>query len=327
MSDNRHLDPENFAEALSLGVPFEHPIPGDPRLSVFINPSRRQIGLRAPRASREGKIETGLPHLWCRSVQIAGKQYVEVVIDEPKMFPEGYAVLCLVADRIQLLGDGVSSAITDTIRSIGKLLGGRSALTPERELGLFGELVTLRTLIDRLGPVEAVSGWLGPTAAEHDFSLRELDLEAKSTLSETRTHWIPNLTQLVPTVGRPLWMISHQFTTAGARQGKTLAELITETRAMLNGATLIKFNSRLLLSGWNRVPEQGGERRFRARTPPLLYAVDDAFPRLIPAILASAGIDLSSIAEVRYRIDLSSVPYSRHAPPFLKSALDSEGAI
>ncbi|PDP89096.1 hypothetical protein CQJ94_05010 [Glycomyces fuscus] len=327
MNDNRHLDPENFAEAVSLDVPFEHPIMGDPKLSVFISPGRRQIGLRVPRASREGKIETGLPHLWCRSVLLAGKQYVEVVIDAPKMFAEGYMVLCLIADRIQISGHSVSSAITDTVRSIGKLLGGRSVLTPERELGLFGELVTLRALIGRISPVEAMDGWLGPTAEEHDFSLRELDLEAKSTLSETRAHWIPNITQLVPTMGKPLWMISHQFTIAGANQGKSLTDLITETRATLNGALLTKFNCRLMSAGWSEVSEKEGQRRFRSRTPPLLYAVDDTFPRLTPATLASAGVNTSSITEVRYRIDLSAVPHSGHAPPFLKSALDSGGII
>jgi hypothetical protein len=327
VSDNRHLDPENFAEALSLGVPFEHPIVGYPRLSIFINPSRREIGLRAPRASREGKIETGLTHVRCRSVLLAGRQHIEVVVDNPDMFAEGYAVLCLVADRIQLAGRSVSAAVTETIRSLGRLLRGQGALSSEREVGLFGELVTLRCLIGCLGSRDAVGGWLGPVAEEHDFSLREIDLEVKSTLSENREHWISSLTQLMPTVSKPLWLVSHQFTAAGPGEGKTLAELVAEVRAVLGGAVLADFDRRLTAAGWREAPAKVSGRRFRSRTPPVLYLVDKNFPRLTPASLASAGAHMSSITQVRYRIDLSAVPYSHHPPSYLRSALTSGGTV
>ncbi|MEU3758470.1 PD-(D/E)XK motif protein [Streptomyces albogriseolus] len=327
MSDNRHLDPENFAEALALGVPVEHPIAGNPRLSIFINPNRREIGLRALRTSQEGKIETGLTHLRCRSVLLAGKQHIEVVVDDPGMFVEGYAILCLVADQIQLAGRNVSAAVTETIRSLGKLLRGQGSLSAEREVGLFGELVTLRSLISCLGSEDAVGGWLGPVAEEHDFSLREIDLEVKSTLSENREHWISSLTQLVPTVGKPLWLISHQLTAAGPGQGKTLAELVVEVRAMLGGAVLADFDRRLTAAGWRTVPEKNSGRRFRSRTSPALYLVNEAFPRLTPASLAGAGVRMSSITEVRYRLDLSAVLPSPHTPSYLRSALASGGTV
>ncbi|MCX4414524.1 PD-(D/E)XK motif protein [[Kitasatospora] papulosa] len=327
MSDNRHLDPENFAEAVSTGVPLEYPIVGNPRLSVFINPSRHEIGLRAPRASQEGKIETGLMHVRCRSVLLAGKQHIEVVVDHPDMFAEGYAILCLVADRIQLSGHSVSAAVTETIRSLGQLLRGPGALSPEREVGLFGELVTLRSLISCLSPEDAVGGWLGPVAEEHDFSLLEIDLEAKSTLSENREHWISSLTQLLPKVGKPLWLVSHQFTAAGPGQGKTLAELVAEVRAALGSAVLADFDRRLTAAGWRGTPMKDSGRRFRARTSPALYRVDETFPRLTPANLTGAGVHMSSITEVRYRLDLSAVPLSHRAPSYLRSALTSGGTI
>ncbi|MEW2467650.1 PD-(D/E)XK motif protein [Streptomyces sp. NPDC046994] len=327
MSDNRHLDPDHFAEALSLGVPFEYPIVGNPRLSVFINPNRQEIGLRAPRASQEGKIETGLTHLRCRSVLLASKQAIEVVVDDPDMFAEGYAILCLVADRIQLAGRSVSAAVTETIRSLGKLLRGRGSLSSEREVGLFGELVTLRSLISCLGSEDAVGGWLGPVAEEHDFSLGEIDLEVKSTLSENREHWISSLTQLVPTVGKPLWLVSHQLTAAGPSQGKTLAELVSEVRAMLDDIILADFDRRLAAAGWRGAPAQDGGRRFRSRTSPVLYLVDETFPRLTPASLAGAGAHLSFITEVHYRLDLSAMLPSHHTPSYLRSALASGGIV
>ncbi|GGK04509.1 hypothetical protein GCM10011583_40350 [Streptomyces camponoticapitis] len=327
MSDDRHLDPENFAEAVSLGIPFEHPITGNPKLSVFINPTRHEIGLRAPRASREGKIETGLTHVSCRSVLLAGSQHIEVVVDDPDMFAEGYALLCLVADRIQLASLSVSAAVTETIHSLGKLLRGQGVLSPEGEVGLFSELVTLRSLIGCIDSEDAVGGWLGPVAEEHDFSLRRVDLEAKSTLAEARQHWISSLTQLVPTVGKPLWFVSHQFTTAGPGQGRTLAELVAEVRTALSGVVLADFDRRLTAAGWHRDMAKEGGRRLRSRTSPLLYLVDETFPRLTPASLAGAGVHMSSITEVRYRLDLSAVPHSRHTPSYLQSALTSGGTV
>lgn len=326
MSDNRHLDPEHFEAALALGVPFEHPIEGSPRLSVFINPYRREIGLRAPRA-KEGEIETGLAHLRCRSVLLAGKQHIEVIVGDPEMFAEGYAILCLVADRIQLAGRSVSAAVTETIHSFGKLLRGQGSLSPEREIGLFGELVTLRSLISYPGSEDAVGGWLGPVAEEHDFSLREIDLEVKTTLSEKREHWISSLTQLVPTVGKPLWLVSHQLTAAGPGQGKTLAELIAEVRSALNDTALADFDRRLTATGWRGPPAQDMGRRFRSRTSPVLYLVDRTFPCLTPASLVDAGAHLSFITEVRYRLDLSAVLPNHETPSYLRSALTSGGTV
>ncbi|MFH9427356.1 PD-(D/E)XK motif protein [Streptomyces sp. NPDC017615] len=327
MSDDRHLDPDNFAEALSLAVPFEHPIAGNPTLSVFINPRRREIGLRVPRVTREGKVETGLTHLRCRSVVLNRAQFIEVFVDDPAMFSEGYAILCLVADRIQIAGRSVSVAVMETIHSLGKLLRSQGDLLLEREVGLFGELVTLRSLIGFLGSEDVVGGWLGPVAEEHDFSLREIDLEAKSTLSENREHWIPSLTQLMQTVGKPLWLVSHQFTAAGPGQGKTLAELVEEVRAALDETLWADFDRRLTAAGWNGAQATDSGRRFRSRTTPALYLVDQAFPHLSPTILSGAGIDMCAITEVRYRLDLSTVPPSRHAPPYLRSALASGATV
>ncbi|MFD4546306.1 PD-(D/E)XK motif protein [Streptomyces sp. NPDC058466] len=326
MSENRHLDPEHFEAALSLGIPFEHPIAGNPRLGIFFNPYRREIGLRAPWA-KEGRSETGLTHLRCRSVLLGGKRHIEVVVDDPEMFAEGYAILCLVADRIQLAGRSVLAAVTETIRTLGKLLRAPGSLSPEREIGLFGELVTLRSLISCLGSEEAVGGWLGPVAEEHDFSLQEIDLEVKTTLSENREHWVSSLTQLVPKVAKPLWLVSHQLTAAGPGQGKTLAELIAEVRAALNDIVLADLDRRLTAAGWHGAAAQDKGRRFLSRTSPVLYLVDETFPCLTPASLAGAGAHLSSITEVRYRLDLSAVLPSHETPSYLRSALASGGTV
>jgi hypothetical protein len=106
-----------------------------------------------------------------------------------------------------------------------------------------------------------------------------------------------------------------------------LAELVAEVRAALGGVVLADFDRRLKVAGWRGALAKEGGRRFRSRTSPLLYLVDETFPRLTPASLAGAGVHMSSITEVRYRLDLSAVPHSHHTPAYLRSALASGGTV
>ncbi len=138
-------------------------------------------------------------------VHISGSRHVQLEVKDPDLFTDAYPVLCAVADRVQLDGQTIGTAISSTLRQLGHLLRAEDALSREAETGLVGELALLTGMIGVYGPADAVKTWRGGHGEEHDFGLPGVDLEVKTTISERRVHWVSSLTQLVPTGDRPLF--------------------------------------------------------------------------------------------------------------------------
>lgn len=62
---------------------------------------------------------------------------------------------------------------------------GDDGLSVERQTGLYGELLVLKALFERMprDPGAAISAWLGPTGANQDFSRLGKAVEVKSTVA------------------------------------------------------------------------------------------------------------------------------------------------
>ena len=151
---------------------------------------------------------------------------------------------------------------------------------------------------------EAVAAWRGPNGDEHDFDLGSEDLEVKSTTSEKRVHWISSLSQLNPTPGRRLWLLSIQLTT-GLGEAMTIAELIGKLRSRLAGTDQDVFEQKLYAAGWRDRYGPKTRRRFRLRSTPLLLPVKADFPALTQDRVAATGMPLSRLREIAYSIDVA----------------------
>ena len=135
-------------------------------------------------------------------------------------------------------------------------------------------------------------------------------------------HWIASLTQLVPTGARPLWLVSHQVTRAGAGDGRSLRELITDIREIVgNDQVRERFEYRLADAGWTEVYERSVHDRWLMRTPPQAYLIGADFPQLTPSLFAKAGISLVHIPDVRYRVDLTGLEAADQIPEIIDSIL------
>jgi len=305
MTDHdRHLSGDSFAGYLATDLLLEHPIEGTPRIILFFDPDNRRIGLRAPARSNEAPGRTGLEHLSISVVHHGGQRMIEIVVDEPRLFADAYPILCGVADRTQLDHMPVSRALNETLRRLGHLIRAEQTLTREVEAGLLGELSLLAGLTAVTTPELAIQAWRGGTE-EHDFGLPDLDVEVKTTTSESRSHRISSLTQLQPTADRPLWLLSLQLTRAGSG-GTDAAEMIRRVRTLFATATLRdEFDARVQAAGWRHRYANDALQSWRLRTDPALFHVTADFPRLTPAILAAGGVDLDAVSDIRYRIDLT----------------------
>jgi hypothetical protein len=166
----------------------------------------------------------------------------------------------------------------------------------------------LQRLIPGHGWESAVRSWNGPDAEEHDFSLETVDIEVKTTVSERRVHMIGSLTQLLAKPGRPLHILSLQYTRAGLGPGKTLTETVTGLLAAVSALSpmvMSELETRLHRSGWRAEHAPYYRTKWALRGAPRMVAVDGACPVIVPGTLASLGANrLSRIVQVSYRIDL-----------------------
>ncbi|WP_280338458.1 PD-(D/E)XK motif protein [Nocardia neocaledoniensis] len=324
--DVRHLSAEGFDQYVNNRVPMTLPVPGTPVASIFINPVAPELGLRIEIPSVSAAPDTGLSNIETRITTFDGAWYLEVVVTSGALFRDAYPVLCAMIDRVQLDGMKPVAALRATLAKLSSLLLSPATLSREREVGLFGELLVLAGLLGPLGARDAVHAWRGGDAEEHDFGLPTLDIEVKTTSSERRTHWIESVTQLVPTGDRPLWVISHQITSAGAGTGWTLPELVDAVRDQLSvDALRDRFDAELVGSGWYESARDQLSTVWTRRSPSATHAVIGDFPRLTPEAIRTDRVPMSRISEVKYRINLDGLETTQPVPDIVSRAAEFEG--
>jgi hypothetical protein len=303
-TDGRHLDREGLRQYLSAGAPAVLKIEGTPPLYLIVEAASETLRLRAPQARNTLPDVSAYRNLAAEIVHWRDAAWCQLSISGPLIF-DAYSVLIAIADRMQKQGVEFAVATRAALEAFREVLAKARGLSEEAEVGLFGELLLLGHLLKTIDPASAISAWRGPSAEEHDFGLPTLDLEVKTTTSESRLHWVNSLTQLRPTLERPLYLGSLQLTAAGAG-GLALADIVARTKAWTPEDLRPALCTKLSDVGWNEDGAPADARRFRFRTKPHFYAVAGEFPSLTPEKIAAA--DLSpSIIQLRYMIDLSNV--------------------
>jgi len=322
--DSRYLTDAALDEFLASGPTAAFRIPGDPEVQLVFLPGA--TGGVALRVAWNGAAVPGLSeyeHL-SASIVLGGEQaWAELLIDDPSVFRRALPVVWRIADRIQLEGLSFAEAVVTTLADFRELLESASVMSSDREVGLFGELTVVDCLVSALGGPQAIAAWRGPGGDQHDFDLGDGDLEVKSTLSEKRVHWIGSLSQLEPTPGRPLWLLSMQLTT-GLGDALTVADLVAELRARLADTDLAAFEKKLYSAGWRDKYGTTMRRRFRMRSEPLLLPVDAEFPALTRDRVAAAGMPLARLREIAYSIDVAGL-YEESCPPSAIGQLVAKG--
>jgi hypothetical protein len=302
---DRHLRPEGLAEYLAAAVPALVPINGEPKCFLVIDPSLQRLAIRVPWTAGELPDLSRYQHFFAETVIRDGSRWWEFGAAGRELLLEAYPVLCAVADNVQQAGSPFADAVRHVLETYHELLRAIGRLSDNEEVGLFGELLVLRLLIDGLGEAVALQSWRGTIAEEHDFGLPNEDVEVKTTLAETRRHWIGTMTQLEPSVERPLWLLSLQITTAGAG-GLSLPDLISTVRTRLtDGSLRAVFEERLRDVRWLDDQAVLYGRRFRLRGDPAAFRVNPLFPGLTAGKLAAAGIPVQRIAALTYLLDLT----------------------
>ncbi|MBJ7469829.1 MAG: PD-(D/E)XK motif protein [Solirubrobacteraceae bacterium] len=319
----RHLTTAGLQEHWDAGVPVAIPIAGTPTLRLRVDPPRSRLTLRVPLASEVEPPVNALAHV-AVEVRIDGNQrFLEISTTDERLAVDGHAMLMAVADRIQLDGIEPVEALEQTLATWEAILASRVRLTVQAEVGLVGELLVLRAMLDTAAA--GASAWRGGLSEEHDFGFADVDVEVKTTTSEQRRHWIHGLGQLVPTGDSPLWLLSVQLTRAGEGDGHRLPELIDDLRVRLSCADRGILDQSVAAAGWSDDQRDLVTDRWRLRTAPVAFHVADDFPRLTPDLLAAVSIDVAPLRQVTYEVELTGQPASLDPPATVATIIKDLG--
>lgn len=192
-------------------------------------------------------------------------------------------------------------------------------LSTEAEVGLHGELVVLRSILDAAVPAsKAVTLWVGPQGGIQDFRIGSGAIEVKTTISANSfPARIFSLEQLDDDLVRPLFVAAVRLKLD--ETGANLAERVKEIADKLssNSSTLRAFENRVLQAGFSPIMADRYPRRF-CEAGLRVLAVSGSFPRL-----TRTGIRRGILA-ANYEIDIDLVQTAEHP---LTSALQLLGAL
>ena len=297
---HRHLPTQILLEHVAAGVEIAYPFPGSPVVVLRIEGAVPRLTLRIETGDPPPVALNTMQHVYVSAIAAEGSQFLTVAVSGGELVLDGHAMLCAIADRVQLEHQQPGKAIVETVTQWRSVLAARSRMSTEAEVGLFGELLVLEALQVTIA-VAAVDAWRGAANEEHDFGLDEADVEVKTTANERRTHWISGLRQLLPTGHRPLVLLSLQVT-RGGNTGRTLAELVGAVRSAIPDPSQV--DEKLAQVGWEDADADLYVERWTLRSEPASFVITGDFPRLTPHLLGGLPVDSSSLIEVHYRVDL-----------------------
>jgi hypothetical protein len=180
----------------------------------------------------------------------------------------------------------------------------RQEMDKSVQVGVFGELLVLNTLmLPSIGPA-AIEQWSGPDFERHDFVGDRLRLEIKTTRKSRPEHEISRLDQLrAPNDCRLLFVsVQVEQSVGGAHTVATQLDTVVEALRK-NAAALDLFMLKMVNLGWTDEMRDSGELlRFNIRDSGI-YEVDAEFPRLPDHFVPPSGV-----VAIKYTVDLANLP-------------------
>jgi hypothetical protein len=235
----------------------------------------------------------------------SGARLIQISTDVSSLHRQFYDFAVAVARRVTKGGLDPCDALTTELQCFESLFAERSILSFERQLGLLGELLFLEELVQRHG-AKALAAWIGPTGEPHDFRMADREFEVKTTSTPHRIHTINGVTQLLPSAGCELYLISISLGPPGTSNAFSLS---TTAHSMLTRFSSPRERGRFELAlhtaGFRQEDAHLYAQRFLVRRPMAAVAVDDRFPALTPASLRHALGSLASRLEaLSYDVDV-----------------------
>lgn len=309
--DARHLTFTTLDELWNNGAPMVLPIKGEPGCRLQLDPKNGLITLVTAYDTPEPDVAK-LKNVDFNAVVLDEDEFAELTVRVEGNVHSAYGLLATIADELQIEKLPLAVAVAAGVARHRNVLAGRGALTTEKEVGLFGELLFLEFLIHQIGAGPAVAAWQGPLSEEHDFTFDVVHVEVKTTSGERRRHVINGLSQLVPLRGVPLSLLSIQLTRSSPEGGRTLPQIVAQLRSIAGGHQ-VAVETMLTAFGWQNEDADLYSTFWALRSQPRIYAVTGDFPAMTPDLVGPVVPNFGLLSEVSYKVDLTDLAYD--APP------------
>lgn len=304
------LDWATLQSHIQRQTPCTLPMGGDKHIRIGYDPEKPALFLRIPSSESEDIQPSPFSEIELTKRHDFGLPVLEARITNSALFFPFHQLAVLATLYFEGNHASASDAFFEAIESWRDLILNRPLLSPPEQLGLLGELFVLRALCQKHGQ-SAVAMWTANTnlsPGRHDFRFGNAELEVKTTRRRLRVHHINGLTQLVPSPGQRLFVLSLKFEHAGPSSGLSLPKIISAIRADLPraGKADMDFESKLKLAKYRDSDSPHYTDTLMLAAPPHLIAVDDAFPRITPdtLLLSNKPSGAARIAKVTYEVNL-----------------------
>jgi hypothetical protein len=305
-NDARHYSLANVDAFWDAGNPMVLPIAGTPWCTLDIHPANGTITLTTPFTPPEPDLAKWR-NISFRPVAAAEGDLAELTVIVEANAHGVYGLLTSIADQVQLEAEPLAAAVATAIAKHRGIFAGKAALSQDKEVGMFGELLVLEYLISRIGARSAVESWQGPLNEEHDFIFSDVHLEIKTTSGEQRRHMMHGFMQLVPLRGVALSLISIQLTRSNHEGGRTLSQMVSQLRGMAGGYRP-QVDDALDVWGWKDEDAELYTTFWTKRNTPRAYNVDDRFPALTLDRLIPVITNMKVVSDLSYRVDVTHFP-------------------
>jgi hypothetical protein len=321
----------NFVD--SICVPGEqrvHRISSAPLIDVFWDGTEGRSGLWVE-TEPDTILPTDLSQLSAIRIALVvrgGKRFVEVSSATRSLQRQFFHFAMSVAGSVLTDRWTAVEAIAVELQQFDDLMHCRTGLSFERQIGLFGELLFLERMIGVHG-ITAVEGWVGPLGEPHDFRIGTREYEVKTTSSSRRVHTINGESQLLPSPGRSLFIVSVLLGPGGG-SGDSLAAAAQRIQAAVAHSPQYsaRFRDSLRACGYREEDAIHFNRLFILRRALAVVPVNDPLPRLTrPRIAEATGPDSHRIEHVSYDLNVEGLEYEDGSDQFRSAILFGAGDI
>lgn len=217
------------------------------------------------------------------------REWLSIICDEPDYED---IFLSMIRDVLAVIRShyeekskmNLPQVVVERIKDWQSFLGREKSkyLSKEEEIGLWGELIVLRQLIDKgFPPGQIIQSWTGPDNKAKDFSLLNVGIEVKSFVGRNAiVAKISSLEQLDLSDCKEAFLICNNLQ-IDTSLGLTLPDLIESIFERIdNFSDKISLEGKLMRFGLIK-ESLDYYSTFYFLHSQTLYSIDDSFPRLV----------------------------------------------